>query len=91
MEELSQQYLENLRSSDTQTKLQDAINMIDTEVDEALAMFAELLWENAKCMKKNIHNNNCAQSRNPWFDNEYRESRKQLRKHLRKCRKTPKQ
>ena len=39
MEELSQQYLENLRFSDTEVKLQDAINMIDTEVDEALAMF----------------------------------------------------
>ena len=50
MEELSRQYLENLRSSDTRAKLQDAINMTDTEVDEAFAMLTKLLWENAKCM-----------------------------------------
>ena len=57
MEELSEQYLGNLPSSETRAKLQDAINMIDTEVDEALAMFTELLCENTKYVEKNIRNN----------------------------------
>ena len=50
-DELAQQYQQHLLSADTQAKLKDAISMIDIEINEALAMFTEVLWENAKCME----------------------------------------
>ena len=51
-DELAQQYQQNLLSADAQAKLKDAIRMIDIDINEALAMFSEILWENAKCMDK---------------------------------------
>ena len=87
-DELAQQYQHRL-SADTQAKLKDAISMIDIEINEALAMFTEVLWVNAKGIEKNICSDIYAEFGNRWFDNECRECRKQVRKLLRNCRKTP--
>ena len=69
-----------------QQKLQCAISLIDTNVNEALNVFNSCIKEAADCMRKEIrvNKNKCYD----WYDSECRASKRNVRKLLKKFRHT---
>jgi CRISPR/Cas system-associated protein endoribonuclease Cas2 len=84
---LKDDYVNSLCSSSSSSRLEDAINLIDTDIDQALYMFNEIIRNSAQQMKKRIYLNGKRREES-WFDKECRESRKLVRKTLRKFRRT---
>ena len=82
-------YKDNLNSLQTQTLFDKAIDMIDFDINNALDIFNEAIRACALCMRKRIRidNNGYAKSKN-WFDNDCVQKRKEVRRLLRRFRKS---
>ena len=81
-----QTYLDALVSERIYVKFEEALRMINVNLNLALNLFNDFITEAASCMKKKICLNR--KSKNDWFDLECRNKRKNLRKLLKKYRKS---
>ena len=86
-EEYAQSFSSSMNSVDMRVKLDLASSLIDTDVNVALQIFNDHLKEQAECIKKRIHVNRRKQT-NDWFDKECECTKRNVRKLLRKFRKT---
>ena len=80
-EEKRHMYYDNLYVAGIQAKLNIALNMIDSDINDALNMFNDCIKESAVCMKKRV----TSRKRNfaDWFDFECVTSRRNVRRLLR--------
>lgn len=65
-----------------QSLFREAENLIVKDINTALTMFSDGLWLAGECVKKTIYTGR--ERKKVWFDAECRESRKHLRKTLKK-------
>jgi hypothetical protein len=72
---------------EVQTKLKIANNLVKTDVNLALDLFNECMRDCSKCMEKKVCYN-AKQKKKTWFDDKCVKMRRNLRKLLRKFRKT---
>ena len=77
-----QHFNEVISSENSRTIIEDAISLIDTDINLALSKFNECLINAGQAMKKTIHVS--SKPRNIWFDLECSQSRQVVRQHLRK-------
>ena len=80
-------YYNALLAEDVQEKLDFASKLIERDVNEALKVFNVVLKQRADCMKKRMYINNCKRNGDR-FDKECKLARPNVRKCLRKFRKT---
>ena len=80
-------YYNALLAEDVQEKLDFASKLIERGVNEALKVFNIVSKQGAECMKKRICINNCKRN-SDWFDKKCKLARQNVRKCLRKFRKT---
>jgi CRISPR/Cas system-associated protein endoribonuclease Cas2 len=80
-------YVNSLLSSPSSSRLEDAISLIDSDVDQALCLLNGIIKDSAEQMKKRIYLNG-KRKEETWFDKECREARRLVRKTLRRFRKT---
>ena len=83
-----QAFKDSFNSDEARTRLEHAINMIDVDINNALQVFTSSIKEMAECMKKRIVVNKHRKSHD-WFDSECSINRRNVRKQLRKYRRTP--
>jgi hypothetical protein len=83
----AQSFKDSFDSDEARTKLENAINMIDVDVNNALHAFNESIKKMAECMKKRIFLNRPKKS-HEWFDFDCSTNRRNVRKLLRKFRHT---
>ena len=76
-----------MHSDITKEQLSLASNLIDVDINEALKSFNDCLKQNAECMKRKIYVNR-PKKMDEWYDEECRAARKNVRKLLRKFRKS---
>ena len=77
-----------MNTVETHERLLYVTQLIDVDVNKALDMFNDILRKAAKCMKKRIFVTNYRRRNTEWFDQECRLERKNIRKLLRRFRKT---
>lgn len=77
-----------MNSVETHERLLYVTQLIDVDVNKALDMFNDILRKAAECMKKRIFVTNHSRRNTEWFDQECRLERKNVRKLLRRFRKT---
>ena len=80
--ENSQDFLTSLVSEEVQSYFREASALIDSDINQSLLKFNEGLLKAGQCMKKSIVIGK--EKKQLWFDFECAESRRQLRRHLRK-------
>ena len=83
----AQQFTESMHSDITKEQLSLASSLIDVDINEALISFNDCLKQNAECMKRKIYVNR-PKKMDEWYDEECRAARKNVRKLLRKFRKS---
>ena len=83
----AQQFIESMHSDITKEQLSLASSLIDVDINEALKSFNDCLKQNAECMKRKIYINR-PKKMDEWYDEECRAARKNVRKLLRKFRKS---
>ena len=83
----AQQFIESMHSDITKEQLSLALSLIDVDINEALKSFNDCLKQNAECMKRKIYVNR-PKKMDEWYDEECRAARKNVRKLLRKFRKS---
>ena len=74
-----------MHSDITKVQLRLALSLIDVDINEALKSFNDCLKQNAECMKRKIY---VHRPKKIWYDEECRTARKNVRKLLRKFRKS---
>ena len=84
--ENAQHFSDQINTKETHAKLSHATFLIDIDLNKALDMFNAILKQQADCMKNryNVNQNR----KNEWFDRECKEARTNVRKLLKKFRKT---
>ena len=80
-------FKENVRSEEAKLKVNEAINCIDEDANLALEKFNACLKDISACMRKRIRINGKSRQQD-WFDAECKSLRKEVRKLLKKFRKT---
>ena len=85
-EDKAQHFIDMVNSDMSRDTFSHAIQLIDYDVDVALEMFSECLKKQAECMKQKVNLNRF--KKKEWFDEECRNNRRNVRKLLRKFRKT---
>lgn len=85
-DEKKQDFLDAMNSEFVSDGLSEASRLVDTDVNSALSAFNDCLLFAGECMKT-THSVGTEKLK-IWFDLECRQSRKQLRKHLRKSHKS---
>ena len=83
----SDDYKDTLNSDSTQLLLEEAIHLIDTNIDLALDKFIEVIKMSAVAMKKRVCLNR-EKKDHVWFDHECKEFRRKVRRALRRYRRT---
>ena len=83
----AQQFIESMNSDTTKEQLNLASSLIDVDINEALKSFNDCLKQNAECMKRKIYVNR-PKKMDEWYDEECRVARKNVRKLLRKFRRS---
>ena len=86
-DEFAQSFITAMRSEETKDKLDYAASFIDRDVNVALKLFNEYLKEQAYCMNKRIFINKYKQT-DRWFDKECECTKRNVRRLLRKFRRT---
>ncbi len=86
--EHQQLFSDLMNSVETHERLLYVTQLIDVDVNKALDMFNDILRKAAECMKKRIFVTNHSRRNTEWFDQECRLERKNVRKLLRRFRKT---
>ena len=81
-ESTAEEFLRESRTLETKEMLDEAIQMIDLDINAALNKFNECIFKAGKCMKKTIYMGKGKYQ--TWFDKECRVAKKSLRKLLRK-------
>ena len=76
-----------INTDEMRAKLSHATYLIDVDLNKALDMFNAILKQEADCIKKRINVNQNSRN-NELLDHECREARTNVRKLLKKCRKT---
>ena len=82
-----EQFKDAMNADDACTMLNDAIQLIDTDVNLALKMFNDCIKDVASCMKKRVCLNG-KKKRQDWYDVECRKKKSNVRRLLRKVRHT---
>lgn len=77
------EFLSGFAADYAQSLLNDAMDMIDSDINQSLNMFNSFIQELGSCMKKKVNINGRHRNLN-WFDLECKQAKKQLRKSLRK-------
>ena len=89
-EEYSQCFTDAMNSYDCKKRIDFATDLIDTNINQALKVFTDCLKEKAEIMRKRTYVNRPRKS-HAWFDKECRDTRQNVRRLLRKFRRTSKQ
>jgi hypothetical protein len=73
-----------LNSEESSAQLHEAMDLIDTNIDQAVSKFNETILKASECMKKTIRvKNDDKQSSNKWYDRDCIAKKKDARKALR--------
>lgn len=81
----AQSFTEEINSEESQRKLQNAYEALDSDVDLALNMFTETLLDAGECMKQTIwFNTGTERNTNKWFDRECLMKKREARRALNK-------
>ena len=88
-EHCAQQFFDALKSDQCKEQIDFATSLIDVDVNRALEIFIDCLKDKAEIMKMRIYVNR-PKKQHAWFDKECRDTRQNLRKLLRKFRKSSK-